>query len=187
MTHSIRNDSGLKWWALVAAAAVALVAMLGAAASADAKRLGATTLKPNAATFEALSDLGVAVAPTGPAKATKKGIAFPITGAKLDDDLTGRIAHKGGLKFEGESAKLKVKNFVVKLGERKAKLFAKAGGNSIRLLDLNLRKAKVRNQGTTVKGIKAKLAKPAAEALSATFGTEIPKGTPIGKVTVAFK
>lgn len=188
MSHSIRNDAGLKRWALVAVAAlVAMVAMLGSAASADAKRLGATTLKPDAATFGALADLGVAVAPTGPAKATKKGIAFPITGAKLDDDLTGRIDHKGGLKFESESAKLKVKNFVVKLGERKAKLFATAGGGSIRLLDLSLSKAKVENKGKTVKGIEATLAKPAAEALSATFGAEIAKGTPLGKVTVAFK
>ena len=41
--------------------------------------------------------------------------------------------------------------------------------------------------GKTVSNVKASLARPGAEALSATFGADIAKGTPIGKVTVAFK
>jgi hypothetical protein len=171
----------------MAAAIAAVAVMLGSVATAEAKNLGSTTLKPNVATFEALADLGVAVTPIGKAEATNKGIAFPITGAKLSQDLTGKIDHKGGLKFASESAKLKVKNFQVKIGERKAKLFAFAGEDKVRLLDLDLGKAKVKDGGQTVKGIKATLAKPGAEALSATFGAPIDKGTKIGKVTVAFK
>ena len=57
----------------------------------------------------------------------------------------------------------------------------------MRLLDLDLGKAKVKDGGQAVKGIEATLAKPGAEALSATFGAPIDKGTKIGKVTVAFK
>jgi hypothetical protein len=188
MTHSIRDGAATtRRLTLPLALLLAMAALLGLAGSAEAKQLGDTTLKPNAQTFEGLADLGIGVAPTGPAKATKKGIAFPITGAKLDKDLTGRIEHKGGLKFESEGAKLKVKNFLIKIGEEKAKLFADAGGSQIRLLDLSLKKAKVSNGGKTVKGVKATLAKPAAEALSATFGADFQKGIPIGKATVAFK
>ena len=169
------------------AAAAAIVLTLGVAASADAKTLGSTTLKPDKATFEALADLGVAVTPVNPAKAGKKGIAFPITGAKLDKNLTGSIDHKGGLKFAAGDTKLVVKNFVVKIGKEKSKLIAYAGKQKVKLLDLDLGDAKVKNGGKTVSNVKASLAKPGAEALSATFGADIEKGTPIGKVTVAFK
>ncbi len=170
---------------LAAIAAIALT--FGMAANAEAKDLGKTTLKPDTATFEALASLGVSVTPVKPAKAGKKGIAFPITGAKLDKDLTGSISHKGGLKFAGGGNKLVVKNFVVKIGDKKSKLIAYAGKDKVKLLDLDLSKAKVKNGGKTVSGVKASLAKPGAEALSATFGADIKKGTPIGKVTVAFK
>lgn len=185
MTDSFGFSTGLirRVIAVLAVAAVSL----GAATTAEAKDLGTTTLKPNVDTFEALADLGVAVTPIGKAEATRRGVAFPITGAKLSQDLVGKIDHKGGLKFASESAKLKVKNFQVKIGEEKAKLFAFAGQDKVRLLDLNLDKAKVKNDGKTVKGVKATLAKAGAEALSATFGTQIDKGTKIGKVTVAFK
>ena len=187
MNHATTITIGLRRGLFAAlAVATATVLALGAAANADAKNLGSTTLKPDKATFEALSDLGVAVTPIKPAKAGGKGIAFPITGAKLDKNLTGKIEHKGGLKFSGGGEKLAVKNFVVKIGD-KSKLIAYAGKQKVKLLDLNLKQAKVKNGGKTVSNVKASLAKPGAEALSATFGADIKKGTPIGKVTVAFK
>ena len=185
MTDSFGFSTGLTRW--MAAAIAAAAVMLGSVAMAEAKNLGSTTLKPNANTFEALADLGVSVAPTGPAKVTNKGIAFRITGAKLDENLTGKIKHKGGLKFESSSAKLKVKNFIIKIGDRKSKLIAFAGDSKIRLLDLNLKKAKVKDGGTTVKGVRATLAEPAAEALSATFHAPDLTGAKVGKATVAFK
>lgn len=184
MTDSSGFPAGIKRWTI---GLIASVALLGTAATAEARNLGSTTLKPNVSTFEALADLGVAVAPTGPAKVTNKGIAFRITSAKLDDDLTGKIKHKGGLKFESSGAKLKVKNFIIKIGERKSKLIAFAGDAKIRLLDLDLNKAKVKNGGTTVKGVRATLAEPAAEALAATFHAPDLTGAKIGKATVAFK
>lgn len=168
-------------------ALVALALTLGMTANADAKKLGETTLKPNTKTFEALSDLGVSVTPLKPAKAGADGIAFPITGAELDRDLTGKIEHRGGLEFAGGGAELAVKDFLVKIGKEKSNLFAYAGKTKVKLLSLDLSKAKVSDKGATVSRIKASLAKPGAEALSQTFGTEIPKGTPIGKVTVAFE
>ena len=187
MNDTITLTTGIRRRLLASLAAVAAIALtLGVAASAEAKNLGSTTLKPDKSTFEALSDLGVTVAPIKPAKAGGKGIAFPITDAKLDKNLTGKIEHKGGLKFSGGGEKLAVKNFVVKIGD-KSKLIAYAGKQKVKLLDLNLKQAKVKNGGKTVSNVKASLAKPGAEALSATFGADIKKGTPIGKVTVAFK
>ncbi len=188
MNQATTITGGFRSRLLVSLAAfAAIVLTLGLTATADAKTLGSTTLKPDKATFGALADLGVAVTPTKPAKAGKKGISFPITGAKLDKDLTGKISHKGGLKFAGGGNKLVVKNFVVKIGDKKSKLIAYAGKAKVKLLDLDLNKAKVKNGGKTVSGVKASLAKPGADALSATFGADIKKGTPIGKVTVAFK
>ena len=189
MTGSAKGiETGRNRWMVAAVALIAAFAVvLGSAVTAEAKNLGSTTLKPDNATFTALADLGVEVSPIGKAEATNKGIAFPITGAKLSKNLTGEIEHKGGLKFESSSAKLKVKDFIVKLGKNKSKLFAFAGGAKVHLLDLDLGKAKVSKDGKTVKGVKASLAKAGAEALSATFGAPIEKGTPIGTVTVAFK
>ena len=187
MNDTITLTNGIRRRLLASLAAVAAIVLtLGVAASAEAKNLGSTTLKPDKSTFEALSDLGVTVTPIKPAKAGGKGIAFPITDAKLDKNLTGKIEHKGGLKFSGGGEKLAVKNFVVKIGD-KSKLIAYAGKQKVKLLDLNLKQAKVKNGGKTVSNVKASLAKPGAEALSATFGADIKKGTPIGKVTVAFK
>ncbi len=172
---------------LIAVAAAAAALMMVTAATAEAKSLGTTTLKPNAPTFKTLAGLGISVTPTKPAKAANGGIAFPITGANLSPNLTGSIKHKGGLKFKSSHAKLKVKNFIVRITNKKAKLVAFAGKQKVRLLTLDLRKAKLTNGGKTVKRVKAKLAGPGAEALSATFGAHIAKGTPIGRVQVAFK
>lgn len=188
MNDQFAITTGFRRRLLTAVAAVAAIALtFGLTASAEAKSLGKTTLKPNVSTFEALSDLGVSVTPLKPAKAGKKGISFPITGAKLNKNLTGKIDHSGGLKFAGGGAKLAVKNFLVKIGKNKSFLYAYAGKAKVKLLSLDLSKAKLRNKGATVTNVKAALAKPGAQALSATFGADIPKGLPIGKVTVAFK
>lgn len=57
------------------------------------------TLDPGAA--GALTSLGISVAPTTPAYATKSGaVRFPITLGVVDStDLTGQIRHAGGLVF----------------------------------------------------------------------------------------
>lgn len=186
-SKSISNTPIRRGLIAALAGVAVMAAALGAVATAEAKTLGTTTLKPNAPTFKTLGSLGISVAPTKPAKAAKGGIGFPITGAKLSSGLTGSIKHKGGLEFKSSDAKLKVKNFVVRITKKKAKLVAFAGKQKVRLLRLDLSKAKVTRGGKTVKRVKAKLARPGAEALSATFGAHIAPGTPIGRVQVAFK
>lgn len=187
MKGQLTLNGGLWRRAVIALAAITAVALtFGMAASANAKELGTTTLKPNAKTFGTLAGIGISVAPTTPAKAGKDGIAFPITKADLSPKLTGTIDHRGGLKFSGHGKTLAVKNFVIKIG-KKSHLFAYAGKTKVKLLKLDLSKAKIRNGGKTVGGVKASLSGAGAQALSDTFGVHIAKGTPIGRAQVAFK
>lgn len=187
MDSRTRVPAGLTRKLAMALAALVATFAFTAFASAGANDNGTTTLKPDKATFEALGDLGITVSPIGKAKVKGNGIGFPITKVDLSDRLTGTIAHKGGLRFASEQAEVEVKDFLVRIGSKKAKLFASAGDAELRLLNLDLSDAKVRGGGSTVKGIQATLAKPGAEALTATFGAPIAKGTPIGKVKVEVK
>ena len=84
--------------ALASAGLVAL-ALAGPAEAAQVKLAGgSTTLKLDAGTAKALGSLGVAVSPLRPAKARGGGIAFPITGGRIDPaTAAGTIRHSGGL------------------------------------------------------------------------------------------
>lgn len=174
--------------ALVAIVAALLVA--APAASAAKVRLGggATTLKLNPGTAQALTDAGARVAPVRPAKVRGGGIAFPITGGALDTaNARGRIDHSGGLAFRAGGKRVVIKNFRVHVGARRAILTAQAGGDRLTVLSLNLAKAKVsrRGFGFKVTGVRAVLAGQAAKALNAAFGVDLfSRGLPIGKVSV---
>ena len=185
MDSSTRVQAGLTTKLALALAALGATFAL-AIAGADAKSIGTTTLKPDTATFEALAGLGIAVEPIGKAKAKGNGIGFPISGADLSENLTGTIEHKGGLRFYNGHEEVKVKNFLVRIGREKAKLFS-TGGAELKLLKLDLSDAKVRGGGTVVKGIRSELTGQSAEALSDVFGAEIARGTPIGKLKVELK
>lgn len=187
MDSSKSMRTGMVRGVVAVAALIAATFAFSALATAGAKTLGTTTLKPDVPTFETLAGLGVEVTPTGKAEAAANGIGFPITKVKLKENLTGTINHKGGLLFASETAEVEVKNFEVKLGKEKGKLFAEAGGAELRLLDLDLSNIKVGQGGNSVRKIRAFLARPGAEALTATFGAPIEKGTPIGEVKVVFK
>ena len=183
------NKTHLSGRALVAMAVATLAAVLMVSASAGAatKLGGKTTLAPKAATFEALTAAGVTVAPAGDASAGSKGISFPITGGKLDlDDLTGKVTHSGGLTFSGHGTSLTVEDFVVKVGTKSVIRASVAGGGNVRLADLDLAKAKVKNRGDTVviSNVKVLLAQKAATALSATFGLPDLAGADLGRATV---
>jgi hypothetical protein len=187
MDSSTRGRAGLVRSLVAVAALIAATLAFSAFASAGAKTLGTTTLKPDPVTFETLAGLGVDVTPTGKAEAGANGIGFPINKVNLKKNLTGTIDHKGGLLFASDTASVEVKNFEVKIGKEKAKLFADAGGASLRLLDLDLSNVKVGAGGNSVRKIRAFLARPGADALTAAFGAPIAKGTPIGEVKVVFK
>jgi Htaa protein len=172
------------------AAVAALVACMAMAPAAGAAKLGGkTVLAPNPDTFGALADAGVSVAPTGKAKANGNGIAFPITSGKLDlDSVSGKIKHTGGLEFSNGHTSLTLKSFIVKVGAKnvlKAKV-AGSGGAKVRLANLNLKKAKIKEKGdeVVVSGVGVSLARTAAKALSQSFGLPNLAGADLGTAVV---
>jgi len=173
--------------ALVATAALALVAV----APANAAKLGGKTiLAPEAGTLDALGAAGVSVAPSGAANVNGKGIGFPITGGKVNvDNLSGKIVHKGGLTFSSHATSLTVENFVIKLGKKNVIRAEVAGGGHVRLADLDLSKAKLKQRGgkVVVSNVGVDLANKAAKALSATFGLPDLAGADLGVATVKVK
>jgi hypothetical protein len=169
----------------------ALVAALVLAAPGSAAKLGGkTTLAPEAATLDALAAEGVEVAPAGDAKLTGKGIAFPITGGKVNvDRVSGKIKHSGGLTFSGHGTSLTVENFVIKLGKKDVIRADVAGGGKVRLADLDLDDAKIKERGSKVviSKVGVLLANKAAKALAATFGLPNLAGADLGEATVKVK
>jgi hypothetical protein len=171
--------------------AVVMIAALAFAAAAPAANLGGkTTLAPNTATFDTLASAGVTVAPSGKASAGSKGISFPISGGNFNaDSLTGKIEHKGGLTFTGNGTELTVKRFVVKVGAKNVIRAEVAGGGHVRLADLDLDHAKIkqRNGKLLISNVGVSLAGKAANALSAVFGLPDLRGADLGSATVKAK
>ena len=123
---------------LVAAAPTA-----AGASSGKQQRGGATTLALDQGTAAALDSAGISVKPIRPASAGAAGIAFPITGARLaTDPVGGWIAHSGGLKFRSDDAKLRLTDFVIQLDDA-PDLTARAGGQRVSILDLDLSQAQI--------------------------------------------
>ena len=172
-------------------AALALIASLAFATAAPAAALGGkTTLAPQAATFETLEAAGVTVAPAGDASVGSKGISFPITAGKLNlEKVSGKVKHSGGLTFTGAHSSLTVENFVVKVGKKNVIRAQVAGGGHVRLADLDLDKAKVKQRGgkVVISKVGVLLAGKAATALSATFGLPDLAGADLGMATVKVK
>ncbi|UJA20235.1 hypothetical protein HJD18_08405 [Thermoleophilia bacterium SCSIO 60948] len=176
--------------ALAIAGALALVLALALVAPAQAAKLGGkTTLQPDPETFAALDEAGIQVAPRGDAAAGDDGISFPITNGKLDREYRGVIRHSGGLRFFNEEGDaLIVKNFRIVISDERAVLRAVVpGAGVVRLADLDLSKAEIDKNGkrVTISGVEVALAKPAAEAFSATFGVPDLTGAHLGVATVA--
>lgn len=172
----------------IGAVVIVAVAALAFAGSASGAKLGGkTTLAPEASTFNTLAGAGVTVAPAGKANVGSAGIAFPITGGKFNaDNGTGKVEHKGGLTFSGNGASLTVENFVVKVGAKNVIRAEVAGGGHVRLADLDLDKAKIKQRGgkLVISKVGVLLAGRAAKALSATFGLPDLRGADLGTATV---
>ncbi len=179
--------------AIVAAVVVALAALpaiSGAKSSSKSltfKKTGGTTLKLDSGTAEALTSLGVSVAPIKPAKAGSKGVTFPITGGKVNaKSLAGNIKHSGGLRLSSGSTNVDLTDFTIKIG-KKPNLVASVGDARVSILTLDLSKLKNSSKGKKIKlsGVKASLTQAAADALNGAFGTTaFTKGLVLGTATV---
>lgn len=133
---------------------------------------GSTTLKLDAGAGKALKSLGVSVAPTGKAKAGSAGIAFPITGGRIDPaTAAGTITHTGGLRLTAGRTSLRVSDFNVTVSANPSLTVKVNGGSRLSLLRPVLGKAKITRNGlgTTVSGVAVHLTSKGAAALNKTF------------------
>jgi hypothetical protein len=172
---------------LVALSATAALAAPAAAAPVGVGG-GVTNLHLDRGTAAALGDLGLSVAPVGPAKAAGTRISFPVTGGAIDPaTAAGRVAHSGGLAFSAGGTTVRVTDFVVRTDRRTPVLTAAVGSARVPLLALDLGDAKVLRRGpggvgTWVVRVQTSLTATAAGALNAAFGSRLAAGTPIGRV-----
>jgi Htaa len=174
---------------LVAALALVTVFAVTAVGSASAQsstlRLvgDKTKLVTDPATTKVLLDNGISPQPVGPTgfdvpPGSKGSVrySFPITGGMLDAaTLAGTIDHSGGINFVNtrNGSSLLLTNFRIEINANPG-LTAAVGGTSlrVRILDLDLSKAKILAKGKQirVKKVGARLTADAAGALNATLG-----------------
>lgn len=148
---------------------------------------GATTLKLDAGAAGALQSLGVTPGVVGDATAGADGLAFPITGGKVDaKTLAGDITHSGGISLTKGGTRVELTDFTIGIDDTPA-LSALVGGQraEILTLDVSAVKAGVDGDAIVVSGVVAKLTPAAAQALNAAFGTTaFTGGLTLGTATV---
>jgi hypothetical protein len=153
---------------------LALLLALAPAASAAQVDLagGDTNVRVDRGTLSAVTGAGIAIAPTGAAKATGRQVRFPIRGGRLDPAAgAGTVNHRGGLRFSRGGRSLELTRFRI----QGRFLSALAGGHRVRILRLRAGTAVVRRTATTttVSGVRLELTRAAARALNATLGTNL--------------
>lgn len=171
--------------ALVVLAALALTAVGTASAQSSTLTLvgDRTKLVTDPATTKVLVANGIAPRAVGPTgldvpRGSKGSVrfSFPITTGSVDAaTLAGTIDHSGGINFVNtrNGSSLLLTNFRIEINADPG-LTAQVGGTSlrVRILDLNLSRAKVLAEGRRirVKNVTATLTADAAAALNATLG-----------------
>lgn len=177
---------------LVAIAGVSLGLTAAGPAQAASVKLagGGTTLKLAPAAGKALKSLGVSVSPTGKAKASSKGITFPITGGKLDPATgAGTIRHTGGLRLKAGKTSVVLSDYtVVSAGPKKSSMSVKVGKARAKLLVPAVSKVKLTRDGLGIvlSRVDIHLTKAGASALNKTFDVKAFKGGfKLGTATVA--
>ena len=147
---------------------------------------GRTTLRLDATLRRVLDLAGVEVAPAGQARRTERGVAFPITGGRLDlGAVTGRVEHAGGLRFAVGGRGLEATELVVEPGEQR--VTAQVAGRRIPILSLDPGRPRVAPTGdTVVLPASVGLAREAAQALNDRLGVGVFRaGLPLGEATVS--
>ena len=148
---------------------------------------GATSLILDKKAAEALEALNVSVEGIAPAKPREGGLAFPITGGRVDSkSLAGKIRHSGGIAFVKGDTRVALTRFTINV-DKNPDLTAKVGNARVSILSLDLSDLKRKDRGNTVqlRGIEARLTAPAASALNEAFETDaFKKGLKLGNARV---
>lgn len=132
---------------------------------------GATTLALDPGTAATLTRLGVTPGIIAPATAGPAGIAFPVTGGRVNlGETSGEVTHSGGISLTAGSTVVRLEDFVVQLDP--GTLVAQVGdtGATVPLaLDLSAAKVGLSNGRTVVNNAGVSLTQEAAAALNAAF------------------
>ncbi|WP_119718174.1 hypothetical protein [Cognatilysobacter tabacisoli] len=184
--------------AVPALLAVALCAALPAAAAPTVSTLGGDTRVTLSSEFTgALDTLGVAVAPTFPARIARGQAVFPIPTGEIDlASARGEIVHNGGLDLKAGALTVNISSFVIDTTGDAPVLTGLVKANDsvvarIALFDLALASApqarQLRRYGTLqVEDVAVTLSAEAAAALNDVFGvTAFAAGLPIGTARVS--
>jgi hypothetical protein len=134
---------------------------------------GSTTLKLDPKAAAALRSLGVSVTPTGRAKASSAGVAFPISGGRIDPaTAAGTIRHTGGLRLRAGGTRVTLSDFTIAVRKTPTMSAKVNGGARLGALVPVLGDAKVTRSAvrTTVTGVAIHLSTKGARALNAAFG-----------------
>jgi hypothetical protein len=146
-----------------------------------------TTLALDPGAASALQSLGIAAAPLSPASAGDTGLAFPITGGKVDAaSLAGRIRHSGGIALTRDATRVELSDFTIVIDDTPA-LTARVGGARVEILALDVSGIQRSGSGrnVVVSGVVARLTAVAAQALNQAFGTSaFTEGLVLGTATV---
>jgi hypothetical protein len=148
---------------------------------------GSTNLVLDPGAADALASLGIKPGVIAPATAGADGLAFPITGGRVNaETLAGTIRHSGGISLSKHSTKVDLKQFYIEIDDA-PDLTANVGGSRVSILSLDLSGASIEVDGldVTVSGVVARLTADAAAALNAAFGTTaFAEGLQLGTATV---
>ncbi len=149
---------------------------------------GNTDLALDPVAAGALTSLGVAVAPIGPASALPSGeISFPITSGRANlSTLAGSIEHSGGISLTQGATVVELTDFTINVDADPDLTAVLNGGDRVSILNLDLSglTVDVDPLNITLGNASASLTAAAAGALSAAFGAPIPEGFVLGTATV---
>lgn len=148
---------------------------------------GATSLALDPGAADALRSLNITPGVIAPATAGSDGLAFPITGGKVDaGTLAGEITHSGGISLTRGSTVVRLRDFTIGI-DRSPALSALVGDRRVEILALDVSdiRREVRGRTIVVSGVVAKLTAAAAGALNQAFDTDAFKeGLTLGTATV---
>jgi hypothetical protein len=149
---------------------------------------GATTLALDQGAASALQSLGITAGVVGNARAGASGLAFPITGGKVDaSTLAGSIPHSGGISLTRDATRVELTDFVIGIDDTPS-LSALVGGQRVEILTLDVSgiRRSARGRTITVSGVVGRLTAAAAGALNQAFSTTaFQEGLTIGTATVS--
>ncbi len=147
---------------------------------------GSTTLALSASVTTLLDLAGVEIVPVGPAARTGDEIELPVsTGTVGVRPLAGRLAHEGGIRFDGGGGSVEATD--LRLDLRAGRATAEVEGERIALLETRFEPARLSadRQSVVLRGRDVKVTDEALAPLNAAIGSDVvPPGLTIGDLTV---